>query len=187
MEKSKTVRIDGLGPVLVKHSKRAKRLSMTIKHDRTIRVTVPTGVSFKRACEFLKAKTPWAKKHLERLGKLEQDCGQRHVPPVNRATARAILTARLNYLSRKHGLGYNRVFIRDQKTKWGSCSLSNNINLNVRLVSLPEKLMDYVILHELVHTRFKNHGTDFWAELDGAVPDAKGWRKELRKYGLGVV
>ena len=62
---------------------------------------------------------------------------------------REILIKRLDKLAEKHGLKYNRVFVRNQKTRWGSCSSKNNISLNAKLVKLPEKLMDYIILHEL--------------------------------------
>ncbi|MHC4156855.1 MAG: M48 metallopeptidase family protein, partial [Planctomycetota bacterium] len=97
---------------------------------------------------------------------------------------RAVLTARLNHLAQEHGFEYNRAFIRDQKTRWGSCSSANNINLNMRLLGLPQELADYVILHELVHTRFRNHGAGFWAELDRLVPDGKRLRRQLNEYGL---
>ncbi|MHC4346439.1 MAG: M48 family metallopeptidase [Planctomycetota bacterium] len=184
MKKSETIHIDGLGPVLVRKNKRAKRLSITVKYDRTVRVTVPEKVSFEEACGFLAAKTGWARKHLDRLGRLEQDGGRQCLPPVNRAEARAVLTARLNHLAQEHGFEYNRAFIRDQKTRWGSCSSANNINLNMRLLGLPQELADYVILHELVHTRFRNHGAGFWAELDRLVPDGKRLRRQLNEYGL---
>jgi predicted metal-dependent hydrolase len=182
--KSETIHVDGLGPVLVRRNKRAKRLSITVKYDRTVRVTVPERVSLEQACRFLTAKTAWAKKHLDRLGRLERDRGQECLPAVNRAEARAVLTARLNHLAEKHGFEYNRAFIRDQKTRWGSCSSANNINLNMRLVGLPQELADYVILHELVHTRFRNHSSGFWAELDRLLPDAKRLSRQLKKYGL---
>lgn len=172
---------------MVQHSKRAKRLSITIKYDRTVRVTVPGEISFRQACGFLKDKTPWVKGHLDRLGNLEQDYGRNGLLAANMAKARTVLTARLNQLAVRHGLQYNRAFIRDQKTRWGSCSSRNNINLNIRLVGLPQELMDYVIVHELVHTEFKNHGVDFWAELGRLVPDAGRLRRELRRYRLGMV
>jgi predicted metal-dependent hydrolase len=184
MKKSETIHIDGLGAVLVRRNTRAKRLSITVKYDRTVRVTVPERVSFKRALRFLTVKTEWARRHVERLSRLESDSSQQPLPVVNRAEARAVLTARLNHLAEKYGFEYNRAFIRDQKTRWGSCSSANNINLNMRLVGLPQELADYVILHELVHTRFRSHGDDFWAELDRVAPGAKRLSRQLRKYGL---
>ena len=104
--------------------------------------------------------------------------------PIDRPTARKQLVDRLNYLAQKHGFQYNRVFIRNQKTRWGSCSGKNNINLNVNLVRLPDELMDYTILHELVHTRIKNHGKRFWAQLDRLLGDAGILDRALNDYNL---
>lgn len=85
----------------------------------------------------------------------------------------------------KHGFTYNRVFIRNQKTRWGSCSSKNNISLNMKAVLLPQELLDYVILHELVHTRIKNHSDDFWAVMNKLVGDGKDMASRLKEYGFG--
>ena len=97
-----------------------------------------------------------------------------------------MLTERLKYLAEKHGYTYNRVFIGNQKTRWGSCSSKNNISLNMKLVLLPDELMDYVILHELVHTHRKDHGKAFWAEMDKLVVDGKKMTSRLRKYRISL-
>ena len=103
-------------------------------------------------------------------------------PPLDRGLARRVLVDRLDKLARKHDFTYNRVFVKNQKTLWGSCSSANNINLNVNLVRLPDELRDYVLLHELVHTRHKNHGNAFWSELDHLVGDGKRLQRQLRQY-----
>ena len=90
-------------------------------------------------------------------------------------------------LAKQYGYIFNRVFIRQQKTRWGSCSAKNNINLNLKLVLLPTRLMDYVIMHELVHTRHKNHGPLFWKELDKITGDAKGLSKKVKSFGVGIL
>ena len=89
-------------------------------------------------------------------------------------------------LARCHGFTYNKVFVKNQRTLWGSCSAANNINLNVSLLGLPDELRDYVILHELVHTRHKNHGRAFWTALNRLVGDGKGLQKRLRRYQPGA-
>jgi hypothetical protein len=101
---------------------------------------------------------------------------------INKKEAKTILTDRLNLLAQKYKFSYNRLFIRNQKTRWGSCSAKNNISLNMNLVRLPQKLQDYVILHELVHTKHKNHSKKFWAEMDRYVGDGK----EVEKGDEGV-
>ena len=85
----------------------------------------------------------------------------------------APLADRLYHLAKEHGFTCNNVSIREQRTRWGSCSHKNNISLNLKLVLLPKELIDYVMLHELVHTRIHNHSKKFWAELDRYTGNGK--------------
>jgi hypothetical protein len=166
---------------------RARRLSVTIAPFKPVRVTFPVRVSQSRAEEFLKSKMEWVRKTVARMKKAEEQRTETvTLPPINKSAAKGILTAQLNYLANRYGFSYNRVFIRNQKTRWGSCSSKNNINLNVNLVRLPGELLDYVIIHELVHTRIKNHSKRFWAELDKYVGQAKATAKRLRKHSLSM-
>jgi len=112
----------------------------------------------------------------------EHEAFSKHSAEINRAEAREKLVNRLNELSEQHGFTYNKVFMRSQKTRWGSCSAKNNINLNMKLVRLPDEMIDYVLLHELVHTRIKNHTNAFWIELNKFVGDAKGMSKKINEY-----
>lgn len=172
-------------PVLFTKSIRAKYLRITIKPDRIVKVTVPHRASYKQAKEFLLTKISWVKKHLAKFNKVEKIWNARiELAPVNKSQAKQILTTRLQKLAHEYGFIYNRVFIRNQKTRWGSCSSLNNINLNMNLIQLPQELQDYVILHELVHTKVKNHSKKFWAELDRYVGDAKVIDKRLKGYRL---
>ena len=88
---------------------------------------------------------------------------------------------RLSYFSEKHKLKVNQVRVKEQKTLWGSCSSKNNINLNYLLIMAPMKVIDYVIVHELVHTIHKNHSAKFWQKVETIMPnykDARYWLKE---------
>ena len=88
---------------------------------------------------------------------------------------------RLNYFVDKYGLTVNQVRLKRQKTLWGSCSSRNNINLNFLLIMAPLKVIDYVIIHELVHTIHKNHSANFWSAVEDIMPnykDPKNWLKE---------
>lgn len=185
VKESKTVNIRTLGPVTFAPSARAKRLSITVKSDLTVRVTVPEGVSAARARRFLQSKIPWVKKSLKKLQNLQRDYPHTTLA-AEKAKARVLLTMKLDYFARKYGFNYNRLFIRNQKTRWGTCSSKDNISLNVGLVSLPGELQDYVILHELVHTKHKNHSKQFWAEMDRLTGDAKKLQKQMRKYRPGA-
>ena len=180
---NKKIHFPSIGPVLFAGSVRARHLSITIKHDRTVRVTIPRDKTMTAAERFFESKIPWVTKQLRRLEEKKPD-NKVELPPVNRVKAKIALTARLNYLAQRHGFKFNKVFIRNQKTRWGTCSSKNNIGLNMNLHSLSRELQDYVILHELVHTRHKNHSRKFWNELDQLVGDSKGLKKQLRKYKL---
>ena len=186
---SNTVEIDGVGPVLFERSRRARRLSVSVKRLTGVRVAVPDGVSFKKAEQFVRARTDWINKHLDRIKQFEREYASitQNSPDIDIAKAKRKLSRRLKHLAEKHGFAYNRVFIRNQRTRWGSCSSRSNISLNMRLVMIPDELMDYVILHELTHTRFKNHSKDFYAELDRLVGNRKGMDVQLKEYGLGLL
>lgn len=100
-----------------------------------------------------------------------------------RRNAKIILPPRLYMLSMQHNLPYKSVKINSSSGRWGSCSTRGNINLSYYLVLLPKHLMDYVLLHELAHTREMNHGERFWALLDKLTDGkAQALRMELRKY-----
>lgn len=189
MVNSKTIEIEGVGPVLFERSRRAKHVNISVKPFMGVRVAVPDGLSFKKAEEVVHASAGWIQRHLYRMRQYEKENKAIAATSMDIETAKAKrkLTRRLKHLAKKHGFTYNRVSIRNQKTRWGSCSHQNNINLNMKLVKLPDELMDYVILHELVHTRFKNHSSDFWAEMDRLVGDGKKVRSSLRGYGVGLL
>ena len=101
---------------------------------------------------------------------------------VMRYEAKVYLPKRLDELAKKHGFKYRQVFIKNAQTRWGSCSSENNINLNLHLMRLPDRLIDYVILHELSHTIEKNHGPRFWKLLGHMVDNPQKLRKEMRNY-----
>ncbi len=103
-----------------------------------------------------------------------------------RIEAKTHLPKKVEAFAEKFHLSYNRVFIKNLKTRWGSCSNRNNINLNLHLMRLPDKLIDYVILHELAHTVEPNHGKGFWNFLETMTKDAKKIDKELKLYSTNL-
>ncbi len=99
--------------------------------------------------------------------------------------AKEALPPRLHELAKKHGFQYNKVTIRNMHTRWGSCSAKGNIGLSIYILTLPEHLQDYVMLHELCHTRQMNHSPKFWALLDSLVEGRNGlYRREMRHYNI---
>ena len=100
--------------------------------------------------------------------------------------AKEYLPKRLNDLSDKSNLSFNEVFIKNIKSRWGSCSGKNNINLSIHLMRLPDHLIDYVLLHELAHTIVRNHGKKYWKYLDNLTGNAKKLDKELNHFRIGL-
>ena len=94
-----------------------------------------------------------------------------------------IALPRLEYYAKKYHLNYNQVRLKTQKTLWGSCSNTNNINLNYLLIMAPMSVIDYVIVHELCHTIHKNHSKDFWHLVEQIFPNYKADKSWLKKNG----
>jgi len=115
-----------------------------------------------------------------------QETIRRGLIEAYRKEAKSYLPPRVAGLARVHGFKYGRVFIKNHRSRWGSCSEKNNINLSLHLMRLPDDLIDYVILHELVHTEIKNHSPKFWQRLQEVCPDAKIFRKRLRAMEKGL-
>ena len=101
-----------------------------------------------------------------------------------RKAAKAYLPGRLRELAALHGFTVNQVRIKHNVSNWGSCSVKGNINLNLNLMRLPSELQDYVMLHELCHLRYMNHGAEFHALLENVCPGHRELRRRLKEYKL---
>ena len=99
---------------------------------------------------------------------------------AERETAKELILSRVNHWAAALNLRYNRVFVKDQRTLWGSCSVHRNLNFYWRLAAAPVEILDYIVIHELCHLREMNHSKDFWALVRLACPDYKVRRKWLR-------
>ena len=104
-----------------------------------------------------------------------------------RAQAINLLPQRLKSLAESHGLSYSSVQIKQLTRRWGSCDQNQRIVFNLFLIQMPWELIDYVILHELAHTRHMNHGPEFWKMMTELSPDAKALKKQLTKYHPGII
>jgi predicted metal-dependent hydrolase len=181
--------IEGIGSVLIERSRRTKHINIYVTPLKGVRVAVPYGVSYCEAEKAVRSRKAWVKRHLSRMEKFKEE--YKFIPndlfASDVAEAGKRLKCRVRELADKHGFDVNRVTIRNQRTRWGSCSAKNNINLNVKLAQLPEELFDYVIWHELMHTKIKNHQKEFWKALDRFVGNAKALDAKLRKYHLEMI
>lgn len=103
-----------------------------------------------------------------------------------RKEAKSYLPKRLDYLAKKHEFTYEKLRFSHASSRWGSCSSRGTISLNIALMKLPFELVDYVLLHELVHTKFLNHSHEFWSTLNTVCPDYKVHKKSIKAFSPGV-
>jgi predicted metal-dependent hydrolase len=183
------IQLEGIGTVTFVASPRARRIVITVRPRRGVRVSIPRHNSLEDAMSFVRKKEVWIKKHLAIIG--EKQTQNKEVNEaflnIDKKAARKRITGRLRELAKVHGFTYGKVSIRNQRTRWGSCSGRNNLSFNLKLVVLPQELMDYVIFHELVHTQIHNHSQRFWQEVDKYAGNGKAMAKLLTEYGLGIL
>ena len=182
-----TIEIKGFGPVLFQKCKRRKTtLSIAVKSPDTLKILIPSRISFNKAKDIVLSKLNWLRKSHEKIKYLKKEHASKivDVSHLRVIDMKQKLINRTHQLACEYGFKYNKITIRKQKTRWGSCSGSNNISLNIKLIHLPDYLIDYVILHELLHTRIKNHSRIFWNELSKLLPRAKAFKKLVNTFHL---
>lgn len=181
-----------LGEVTLSQTRRARRISISVRATGGLRLSFPCGVSQKRALAFLEQKVEWIEASRERLAR-KQAALPAQLPPEEqkirieelRRAAKADLPQRIERIARETGLKYEKLSIRASRTKWGSCSGCNHISLSLFLMTLPEHLRDYVIIHELCHTVHHNHSPRFHALVDRLVGgNEKPLNRELRGFTI---
>lgn len=182
---TKLIYIDGLEVELTR--KRIKRMNMRIKEpDGRIVISAPHLVPEREIAAFVRSKRDWIDRNVERV----RARAEAHPEPVSRAEKEALrrdlrrrVEERLPVIEDITGLYCSSYTIRDMHTRWGSCNTrTRHINLSLMLATRSDVELDYVILHELVHTVVPNHGPDFYALMDRFMPGWKKIRKAL-KYG----
>ncbi len=106
---------------------------------------------------------------------------------THKESARALITDRVIHFNKHYNLPLGKIAIRNQVSRWGSCSKKGNLNFNYKLLFLPAELRDYVIVHEICHVKEFNHGPNFWNLVGEVVPDHRAMNKALRKINAKVV
>jgi predicted metal-dependent hydrolase len=170
-------------PEFVRHP-RARRYVVRVRGDGTVRVTIPRWGTKREAAAFAEQQRGWITKQLARLqtdrNVPRQQCSEDE-RRVFRVRAQRELPDRLLQLAKQFGLHVSRVSVRNQQSRWGSCSPNGHICLNWRLVTMPEWIRDYVIIHELMHLKRLDHSPKFWKLVAAACPDYQRARDWLRK------
>ena len=185
MPKEEIVKIAGLSILLVRSSR--KTLAVQIRADGTVIARAPLRMPKDRILCFLSEKASWIRmqqgKMQEREKMRQQACIHLDAAQEKelRERAKSVLAQRTAYFARQIGVTYGRITVRDQKTRWGSCSQTGNLNFNFRLILAPSEVLDYVVVHELCHRRQMNHSAQFWQEVAQVLPDyrkRKAWLTE---------
>lgn len=185
MPKEELVKIAGLSVLLVRSSR--KTLAVQIRTDGTVIARAPLRMPKDRILCFLSEKASWIRMQQGKMQEREKMRQQAriHLDAAQekelRERAKSVLAQRTAYFARQIGVTYGKITVRDQKTRWGSCSQTGNLNFNFRLILAPLEVLDYVVVHELCHRRQMNHSTQFWQEVAQVLPDyrkRKAWLTE---------
>lgn len=177
---------------IIRSSRRT--LSLQVKHDGQIIVRAPRNVSLKDIESFVRKNSAWLKKHLDLV---EKEMAARAASPVEPLTmdeirsladeAMRVIPQKTAHFAPLVGVQYGRITIRNQKTRWGSCSSKGNLNFNCLLMLAPPQVLDYVIVHELCHRKEMNHSPRFWGEVARIIPDYKKHEKWLKTEGTKLM
>ena len=165
-----------------------KTLSVEIRADGSVLVRAPKTYPNDKIEAFLKEKQKWIeeKRHLQ----LKRERAAENIrkftemeAQIYRQQARNVFEQKVAYYASRMGVSYGRIAIRDQKTRWGSCSSDGNLNFNWRLIVAPAGVLDYIVVHELAHRKEMNHSRAFWAVVEAEMPDYKKYRDWLKENG----
>ncbi|MFT5180006.1 MAG: putative metal-dependent hydrolase [Candidatus Paceibacteria bacterium] len=168
----------------LKKSKRAKRTNITMHPDGRMVVTIPWFATHLAAERLMKSKRDWILKNLKNI--LKRNI--KMVPAIAKKDfslyknkALEVIQPRVNEICELHGFKYNKIFIKNHKSQWGSCSSLGNLNFNIKLMFLPDHLIEYIIIHEICHLVEQNHSNRFW-DLVGKFVDYKKCNRDLKEY-----
>ena len=164
---------------------RRKTISLGITRTGGLEVRCPVGMTDDQVRAFVESKASWIEKHLPKTPPLPP-----FTPEQIREMARKaldIFPKRAAFFAPKIGVTYGRITIRNQRSKWGSCSAKGNLNFNCLLVLAPPEVLDYVVVHELCHRKELNHSPRFWAEVEKVLPGYRVHRKWLKDNGGGLI
>lgn len=163
---------------------RRKTISLQVTRDGRVVVRCPMRMPVRQIREFVESHADWVQENVEKVREQQENrpiFTEKEIRQY-RELARRVLTAKTELWAARMGVTYGRIAIRQQATRWGSCSTKGNLNYNWVLVLVPEELQDYVVVHELAHRREMNHSPRFWKIVAEQIPDYAVRRKRLKEY-----
>jgi predicted metal-dependent hydrolase len=185
---------------IIKKNKRSRNLRIIVHADGHVVVTAPMRAPLYLVKKFVESRSSWIEERVEnfrkKMDEKEKENEMLGIPKkMSRAeqvkdykkykeSAREFVEKRIVELNKFYNFEYGKIAIRNQSTRWGSCSRKKNLNFNYKIVKLPSNLADYIIVHELCHLAHFNHSANFWELVARVVPDHKDIRRQLHKMGL---
>jgi predicted metal-dependent hydrolase len=170
----------------LKISKRAKRIRLAVYCDGSCVVTAPEKVNHWLIERFIAQKSKWIYDKIKYFSSfshtLHINNNEKDIETIKQQ-ALALVQMRIQKFNAHYGFTFSKINIKNQKTRWGSCSRKGNLNFNYKIALLPEKLADYIVVHELCHLGEFNHCRAFWALVAQTLPDYCALRSELRRVG----
>lgn len=165
-----------------------KTISLQINPNGTVQVRCPRRMGAEAVRAFVESKSDWIEKHLAKQAAMPKS------PVLTRRELQALaaqaterLPQRVSFFAPLVGVGYGRITIRAQRSRWGSCSAQGNLNFNCLLMLVPPDVADYVVVHELCHRKEMNHSAAFWAEVERVLPDYRERRHWLKENGGALI
>lgn len=171
-----------------------KTVAIQVNSDLSVTVRAPRSASEKDIEEILKKKEAWISKHIEKIKETKERVEAEPTEKLTREKVIAlaeealkVIPERVEYFAKVIGVTYGKITIRNQKTRWGSCSSKGNLNFNCLLMLAPPEVLDYVVVHELCHRKQMNHSKAFWLEVEKVLPNYKEVRKWLKEEGSQMI
>lgn len=166
-------------------SRRSRRLWLTVHLDGRVVLTVPPGTGERAVDRFLAEQAAWLAQKCAYVRRFKDDvflpAGRRNYLR-RKEEARVLVRGFLAEHAPRYGFSWGKVFVKDLRRNWGSCSELGNLNFNYKIALLPRRLAEYVVVHELCHLAAFDHTPRFWELVALTCPDHQALRKELRKY-----
>ena len=182
---------DGRGEIRISVIRSARKsLGIEVRDANTVLARIPTRVSDRELKAFVKNHRSWILEKTEVMAEREEKRKSTPAPQpellskTDRMKIQLKIGKRVRHYCEAMGVTVGYVTVKNQKTRWGSCSAKGNVNFNYQLAFLPDELLDYVVIHELAHRRHMNHSRAFWAEVEKYCPDYLERREQLKEYSL---
>lgn len=169
---------------------RRKSLAIEITPELQVVVRAPARMPVREINAFVLEKDDWIHAHLQQMAEKKRLREQYREQALSKeelqelaTQAMKLIPQKVHYYAQIIGVTYGRITIRNQRTRWGSCSGKGNLNFNCLLLLMPEEVLDYVVVHELCHRKEMNHSARFWEEVEKILPDYRQRRKWLKDNG----